>query len=194
MPRPASPSNVAASSAATSAWANEVVDAVNAVLDDIYGAVNLEIPWTAITTPFAATLPTTAAFGDAASAGVGTNPARVDHVHGMPALGATVTTQAVGDAANAGAAVTPSKSDHKHGMPAFGAVTAETVAGTSAANGVSASLARADHAHGNPAAPTAASLNVPTTKNTPSTATTRVVFVGSATPTGPAEGDVWVQG
>lgn len=194
MPRPVSPSNVASSSAATSSWANEVVDAVNAVLDDIYGAVNLEIEWTAIVNPFSATVPVTQAMGDAASVGVGTQPARRDHRHGMPAFGATASAQAHGDAAAGGAAATPSRSDHKHSLPAFGNVVAQTAFGAASANGSAASPSRSDHAHGTPAAPTPTSLNVPDTANTPNTPTTRTIYVGTATPTGAAEGDVWIKG
>lgn len=194
MTRPASPNNVAASSAATSAWANSVVDAVNAVLNDVYGAVNLTIPYTAITGVFGVATASVAAFGDAATAGVGTSPSRDDHGHGMPALGATVTTQAVGDAAVPGAAVTPSKSDHKHAMPAFGAVTAQTTAGAASTNGVSVALSRTDHAHGTPAAVTLASLVAAAAYDTPATADGgKRIYVGDATPTGASEGDVWVK-
>lgn len=191
MPRPPAPSNVAASSAATSAWANEVVDAINAALDDIYGATDLEIPWDAITTVFDGTAPTTIAHGDVASAGVATSPARRDHVHGIAALSGTATTQAVGDAANAGTSPNPSRGDHKHGLPAFGAVTPQTAYGAASTSGAATSLARSDHAHGTPAAVTVASLNAPDTANTPNTPTTRTIYVGTATPTGAAEGDLW---
>lgn len=161
MPRPTDPSNVAASSAATSAWANEVVDAINAVLNDIYGATDLELPWASITDAFSATAPTALAIGDTAAIGVATQPAR---------------------------------NDHRHAMPAFGNVTAQTSFGASSANGAATSVSHSDHTHGTPAAQTAASLNVPTTYNTPATATTRRVYVGSATPTGASEGDAWIQG
>jgi hypothetical protein len=78
-------------------------------------------------------------------------------------------------------------------MPAFGAVTAEPTAGSASGNGSAATLARSDHAHGNPAAPTPTSLNVPSTYNTPATATTRRIYVGTATPTGASEGDIWIK-
>lgn len=47
MPTP--PSNVAASSVATSAWANSVVDALNEVLDAIFTADVLTLPWASLT-------------------------------------------------------------------------------------------------------------------------------------------------
>lgn len=133
MPRPTDPASVAASSPATSSWANSVVDAILAILDDIYGVTNLELPWASIT--------------------------------GKPATFA----------------------------PTLGNVTAQTTYGAASANGVSTSASKADHLHGTPALPTPAQLNVPDTATTPNTPTTRTIYVGSATPTGAADGDVWIK-
>lgn len=52
MVRPAAPDNVVPDTEAQSSWANELVDAVNEVLDDIYGAAvgsALAIPWANLT-------------------------------------------------------------------------------------------------------------------------------------------------
>lgn len=131
MPRPTDPANVAASSAATSSWANSVVDAILAILDDIYGVTDLAIPWASVT--------------------------------GKPATFAPVLANA----------------------------TAATTYGLAKVDGVSTSGARADHIHGTPALPTGSQLSMPTTYNTPATATTRRIYVGSATPTGASDGDLW---
>ena len=103
-------------------------------------------------------------------------------------------TQAIGDAAAVGAAAVAARRDHKHAMPAFGNVVAQTAFGAASTNGSAATVARSDHAHGTPAAQTASSLNAPTTYNTPATATTRRVYVGTSNPTGMSEGDLWFDG
>src|SRR5688572_29390412 len=93
MPRPADPAAIAPSSAATSSWANSVVDANVAILDDIYAAVDLAIPWSSLTGLPATFTPTTAAtvdaetsYSQASTAGVAATASRSDHSHGTPAL------------------------------------------------------------------------------------------------------------
>jgi hypothetical protein len=90
MTRPADPSHVASGSSSTSSWANSVVDAVLAVLGDIYGASVLTIPWAALTgvpASFQASLggatPATTP-GLAKVDGVATTASRSDHLHGTP--------------------------------------------------------------------------------------------------------------
>jgi hypothetical protein len=92
MTRPADPAHVASGSSSTSSWANSVVDAVLAILADIYGASLLTIPWTALSgvpTSFQATLggatPATT-YGLPKADGVATTASRSDHIHGTPAL------------------------------------------------------------------------------------------------------------
>jgi hypothetical protein len=133
MPKPTEPVAVVAGAPGLASWANSVVDAVVAIIDDIYGAVNLEIPWANVT--------------------------------GKPSTFA----------------------------PTLGNVTAQTSYGGSSSNGSSTSGAKADHLHGTVPLPTPAQLNVPSTYTTPATATTRRIYVGSATPTGASDGDVWIK-
>lgn len=52
MPRPNSPDPVVTGTPTASAWANDVTDGINAILDDIYEASiggDLAIPWAALT-------------------------------------------------------------------------------------------------------------------------------------------------
>jgi len=100
--------------------------------------------------------------------GTGTNYARNDHVHGLPAnpvpaFGAAVVAEtSFGLASAIGVAGTLARSDHTHGSPAAPAAppaAATTVVGpdaysTPSAVGTSTSYARADHDHGLLAAPT----------------------------------------
>jgi hypothetical protein len=92
MTRPADPAHVASGSSSTSSWANSVVDAVLAILGDIYGASVLTIPWTALTgvpgsfqASLGAATPATT-YGLAKADGTATTAARSDHIHGTPPL------------------------------------------------------------------------------------------------------------
>ena len=134
MPRPTDPAAVAASSPATSSWANSVVDAILAILDDIYGVTDLAIPWASLT--------------------------------GVPSTFA----------------------------PTVAAATAATTYGLAKQDGVSSSAARADHHHGTVALPTPSQINVPAGYTTPATAASFRIYVGTSTPTGANEGDVWING
>jgi hypothetical protein len=60
---------------------------------------------------------TTQAIGDAPVVGVGTNYAREDHKHGMPAFGAVTAQTTFGAASATGSAVTVPHADHTHGTP-----------------------------------------------------------------------------
>ena len=107
------------------------------------------------------------AYGAAAAVGTGTNYARQDHDHGLPAapvVPAAATTVTGPDAFGAAAVVgvgTPyARSDHNHGLPAAPVVpsAATTVTGPDAFGAVAAvgtgtAFARNDHDHGLPAAP-----------------------------------------
>ena len=64
-----------------------------------------------------ATAPVTQAIGDAATVGVGTDPSRNDHRHGMPAFAAPTAETTYGTSSGAGAAATLPRSDHTHGNP-----------------------------------------------------------------------------
>ena len=92
MSRPSDPSAVASSSPATSSWANSVVDAVVAILDDIYGVTDLAIAWASITgkpSTYAPTLDVAVAatsYGLSKVDGTSAAAAHADHHHGTPAL------------------------------------------------------------------------------------------------------------
>lgn len=80
MTRPNSPAAVAANSEATSAWANDVVDGINAILDDIYGAAvgaALAIPWASITGAPATYAPSAHAASHAAAGADAVTPAAI---------------------------------------------------------------------------------------------------------------------
>ena len=110
-----------------------------------------------------ATVATTQASGDAASAGTGTLLARITHKHGMPALqnlaaGATgdMSAEAIGSTVAAGSTGKYSDAGHRHAMPAAGAagdIGAET-SGCSAAAGSTGKIADAGHIHSLPTIPT----------------------------------------
>jgi len=117
-----------------------------------------------------ATTVTTQAIGDAPIVGAGTNYAREDHKHGMPAFGTVTAQTSFGAAASNGAAVTLPRSDHTHGTPVhdaaahtalLGTVTAEQTFGAASNNGAATTLARSDHAHGNPVHDAAAHAAIP---------------------------------
>lgn len=134
------------------------------------------------------------ALGSAAAAGVATTPIRSDAT--IAAFDATAPeTQAMGDAAAVGVAARAARRDHKHGMPAFGNVVAQTTDGAASGNGAAATPARSDHAHGTPPAQTLASIGGAAAYDTPATADGgKRVYVGTSTPTGASEGDIWVKG
>ena len=135
--------NVAGGAPATSAWANQVADDVNATLPDDLA-------------------PTTGAAGDAAAAGVVAKAAR---------------------------------RDHRHGLPGFGAVAAATTYAENAANGAAATFSRSDHKHGTPILPTPAQIGAPAAYDSPATLDGgKRIYVGTATPTGASEGDIWIKG
>ncbi|CAN5653570.1 hypothetical protein BH23CHL7_BH23CHL7_20290 [soil metagenome] len=131
--------------------------------------------------------------GATPAAGAAGTPIRSDAT--IEAFDATVpVSQAVGDAAATGAASRAARRDHRHGMPGFGAAQAETAFGGSKADGSAATIARSDHKHGTPAAPTPASVGSPDARITPNTSGSFKIYVGTSTPTSPADGDVWVKG
>lgn len=113
---------------------------------------------------------TTQAIGDAPVVGTGTNYAREDHKHGMPAFGAVTAQTSFGAASSNGVAATLPRSDHTHGTPVhdaaahsalLGNVTAEQTFGAASNNGAATTLARSDHAHGNPVHDAAAHSTIP---------------------------------
>ncbi|HVM29533.1 MAG TPA: hypothetical protein VM305_02000 [Candidatus Limnocylindrales bacterium] len=131
--------------------------------------------------------------GAAPAAGAAGTPIRSDAT--IEAFDATVpVNQAVGDAAATGAASRAARRDHRHGMPAFGAAQAQTAYGQAAADGTALTIARSDHRHGTPGAPTPASVGSPDARITPNTSGSFKIYVGTSTPTSPADGDVWVKG
>lgn len=136
----------------------------------------------------------TIALGTTGAAGSAATLIRSDAT--IAAFDATVPSSvAVGDAAETGAVALAARRDHKHAMAAFGNVAAETTAGTSSSNGAAATLARSDHKHGTPAAPTLAGLGGAAAYDTPATTDGgKRVYVGSSSPTGMSEGDIWIKG
>jgi|SRR5215831_339421 len=70
---------------------------------------------------------TTQAIGDAPVVGTGTNYAREDHKHGMPAFGVITAQTTFGQAKADGAAVTIARSDHVHGTPTHAAADHTTI-------------------------------------------------------------------
>jgi len=70
---------------------------------------------------------TTQAIGDAPVVGAGTNYAREDHKHGMPAFGAITAETTFGASSANGSAVTIARSDHTHGNPAHTAAAHSTI-------------------------------------------------------------------
>lgn len=75
------------------------------------------------------------------------------------------------------------------------AVTSGTAYGAAPAVGVSAQASHADHGHGTPALPTPAQVGTVASYTTPATvAGGRRIYVGTATPTGASEGDIWIKG
>ena len=162
--------NVAANSAATSAWANSVADAVNAVEDDIYAAGQLAIPWASVTgkpatfTPIVGPSVATTSYGLAKTDGDSPNAARANHTHGTPAL------------------PTPAQL----AIP-WTEVTGKPTAFTPAAH-------KTTHATGGADALTAADIGAAAAYDSPATLDPgKRVYVGSSTPTGASEGDIWIQ-
>jgi hypothetical protein len=92
MSRPADPAHVAGGSSSTSSWANSVVDAVLAILGDIYGASVLTIPWAALSgvpatfAPSLGTATPATTYGLAKVDGVALVASRADHLHGTVPL------------------------------------------------------------------------------------------------------------
>jgi hypothetical protein len=70
---------------------------------------------------------TTQAIGDAPVVGTGTDYARNDHRHGMPAFGAVVAQTTFGAASANGTAATLPHSDHTHGTPTHDAAAHSTI-------------------------------------------------------------------
>jgi microcystin-dependent protein len=117
------------------------------------------VPATSVTGPDA--------FGASAVVGVGTEFARQDHDHGLPASptvpvggGSIVGPDAFGASAAVGSAATWAASDHDHGLPAApavpvggGSIVGPDAFGASAAVGSAATWAASDHDHGLPANP-----------------------------------------
>ena len=90
--RPGDVPIVASEELATSSWANTVANGINGIADDIYGASQLEIPWSAIV-GIPPTLPTSLgpvvpaqAYGLAPADGAGPAAAAAEHSHGTPPL------------------------------------------------------------------------------------------------------------
>jgi len=75
------------------------------------------------------------------------------------------------------------------------AVASGTAYGHAPAVGSSIAAAHEDHDHGTPALPTPAQIGAPSSYTTPATAAGgRRIYVGTATPTGMSEGDIWIKG
>lgn len=101
---------------------------------------------------------TTETIGDAGQVGTGTNFAREDHRHPMPAFGATTAQTTYGGSSTPGSATTVAHSDHLHGTPPLtNTLPVNQAVGDASSVGVAADPARNDHRHGMPAfaAPTA---------------------------------------
>src|SRR5262252_7906137 len=77
-----------------------------------------------------ATTVTTQAIGDAPVVGAGTNYAREDHKHGMPAFGTGTAENSFGAAASNGAAGTVPRADRGHGTPVHDAAAHTALLGT----------------------------------------------------------------
>lgn len=74
-------------------------------------------------------------------------------------------------------------------------VGSSTVYAQAASAGSSVDAAKADHVHGTPALPTPAQVGSAAAYNSPATAAGgKRIYVGTATPTGASEGDIWVKG
>jgi hypothetical protein len=134
-------------------------------------------------------------FGLAKVDGVSGSAAHADHIHGTPSLGAAVAATTYGLAKVDGVSASAAHADHIHGTPSLGAAVAATTYGLAKVDGTSGSAAHADHIHGTPAAQTLASLGAAAAYDTPATADGgKRIYVGSSTPTGASEGDVWIKG
>jgi hypothetical protein len=70
---------------------------------------------------------TTAAIGDAPVVGTGTDYARNDHKHGMPAFGNVTAQTTFGLSSTNGAAASVTRSDHTHGTPTHDAAAHSTI-------------------------------------------------------------------
>ena len=166
---PVSP--VAANSVATSGWANAVATSVNDIEADIYVTGQLAIPWAAVTGKPATFTPTLGAsvaattYGQAKVDGTSPAGAHADHTHGTPPL------------------PTPAQL----AIP-WAEVTGKPTAFPPAAH-------KASHAVGGADALLAADVGAAAAYDTPATLDPgKKVYVGTATPTGMAEGDIWVKG
>jgi len=161
---------VAANSTATSGWANSVSTSVNDIEGDIYAAGQLAIPWTALTGKPATFAPITGpavastVYGQAKADGVSAAASHADHVHGTPPLP----------------------------TPAQLAIQWTDIGGKPATFAPSAH--KASHAAGGADAIAPGDIKAPAAYTTPATAATFRVYVGTATPTGMSEGDIWIKG
>jgi hypothetical protein len=200
--------NVAASSAATSAWANSVADSVNGLEDDLYVAGQISIPWANLTGKPATFAPTTAAataataYGLAKSDGVSAAAARADHIHGTPALpsfGSSTATTTYGlTKADGSATTTYARSDHTHGTPPLPTPAQLAIPWTEITGKPSTfapSAHASSHAAGGSDAVTPTAIGAAAAYDTPATLDGgKRIYVGTATPTGASEGDIWIKG
>jgi hypothetical protein len=166
---PVSP--VAPNGVATSAWANSVATSVTDIEADIYVSGQLAIPWAALTGKPATFAPTL-------------GPAVAATTYGQPKVD--------------GAALTGAHSDHTHGTPPLPtpaqlAIPWAEVTGKPATFPPSAH--KASHSTGGADALAAADVGAPVALDTPATIDAgKRFYVGTAAPTGMAEGDIWVKG
>src|SRR6188508_2849702 len=163
--------NVAANAVATSSWANAVADSVNGIEGDIYVTDQLTIPWAALSgkpatfAPILAPAVAATTYGQAKVDGVSAAGAHADHTHGTPPL-PTPAQLAIPWAEVTGKPATFPPSAHK-----------------------------ASHSTGGADALVAADVGAAAPYDTPATLHGgRRIYVGTAAPTGMAEGDIWVKG
>lgn len=175
MPAPTPPSDVASNSLATSAWANAVADAVQQLVADLYPAGALGIAWANVTGKPATFAPTAHAHKDAGTGGT----IAYGDLTGKPATFAP-----------SGHALDPTGNPAHTGSLPWASVSNKP-----------ATFAPAPHAldpNGNPAhtgtLPWGSVSGKPSTWLKSGSSTGSTIYVQTAAPTAPSEGDVWIKG
>lgn len=189
MPAPTPPSDVAGASPATSAWANAVSDAIQAMIADLYPAGALAFAWASITGKPSTFAPSVHTHADGSSGGtiawavITGKPstfAPTDHTHAGAGTGGTVAYSAL---TGKPTSMTPTAHSHPYGSEVTGKPS--TFAPSDHA---------ASHAVGGGDPVTAASIDAWKQAAAGDTLGVRI-YVGRGVPSGtPAEGDVWIVG